>query len=101
MTPQLLIFYVLAALAVIGALSLVLQKHPIHSALSLIVVMVSLAGLYLLMGAEFVAMVQIIVYGGATIGLFLFVLMPLNAPEEEHTAFSQPAQFSGLPPALT
>ena len=63
MTGPFIIFLVLAALAVLGALSLILQRHPIHSALSLIVVMVALAGLYLLMGAEFVAAVQIIVYG--------------------------------------
>src|SRR5437762_13942164 len=65
MTAPLVVFFGLAALAVIGAVSLILQKHPIHSALSLIVVMVALAGLYLLLGAEFVAAVQIIVYGGA------------------------------------
>jgi len=100
MTPQLIIFYVLAALAVIGALSLILQKHPIHSALSLIVVMVALAGLYLLLGAEFVAAVQIIVYGGAIMVLFVFVIMLLNAGEEEHTDFSKIAKFAGLPLAL-
>jgi len=96
----LLIFFVLAGLAVIGALNLVLQKHPIHSALSLIVVMVCLAGLYLLMGAEFVAAVQIIVYGGAIMVLFIFVIMLLNAGEEERTDFSKIAKFAGLPLAL-
>jgi len=99
-SPALLTFFVLAGLAVLGAGSLVLQKHPIHSALSLIVVMVSLAGLYLLMGAEFVAMVQIIVYGGAIMVLFIFVIMLLNAGEEEHTDFSQLAKFAGLPLAF-
>jgi len=99
-SPAILTFFVLAGLAVLGALSLVLQKHPIHTALSLIVVMVSLAGLYLLMGAEFVAMVQIIVYGGAIMVLFIFVIMLLNAGEEEHTDFSQLAKFAGLPLAL-
>jgi len=99
-TPVLLIFFVLAGLAVLGALSLVLQKHPIHSALSLIVVMVCLAGLYLLMGAEFVAAVQIIVYGGAIMVLFIFVIMLLNAGEEERTDFSKIAKFAGLPLAL-
>src|ERR1700737_1911681 len=69
MNAPLIIFFVLAAMCVIGAISLILQSHPIHSALSLIVVMVALAGLYLLMGAEFVAAVQIIVYGGAIMGL--------------------------------
>jgi NADH-quinone oxidoreductase subunit J len=78
MSPQLLIFFLLAALSVIGALSLILQKHPIHSALSLIVVMVSLAGLYLLMGAEFLAAVQIIVYGGAIMVLFVLVIILLT-----------------------
>ena len=97
MTPELIIFYVLAALAVIGGLSLIVQKHPIHSALSLIVVMVALAGLYLLMGAEFVAAVQIIVYGGAIMVLFVFVIMLLNAGIEEHTNFSKLAGYAGLP----
>src|SRR5256884_9380443 len=100
MTTPLLVFFVLSALAVIGAVNLILQKHPIHSALSLIVVMVSLAGLYLLMGAEFVAMVQIIVYGGAIMVLFIFVIMLLNAGEEEHTDLSQLAKFSGPTLAL-
>ena len=100
MSPVLLIFFVLAGLAVLGALNLVFQKHPIHSALSLIVVMVCLAGLYLLMGAEFVAAVQIIVYGGAIMVLFIFVIMLLNAGEEERTDFSKIAKFAGLPLAL-
>jgi len=99
-SAALLIFFVLAGLAVLGALSLVLQRHPIHSALSLIVVMVCLAGLYLLMGAEFIAAVQIIVYGGAIMVLFIFVIMLLNAGEEERTDFSKIAKFAGLPLAL-
>jgi NADH-quinone oxidoreductase subunit J len=97
MTPQLGIFCVLAGLSVLGALSLILQKHPIHSALSLIVVMVSLAGLYLLMGAEFVAAVQIIVYSGAIMVLFVFVIMLLNAGVEERTNFSKLAGIAGIP----
>jgi len=96
MTAPLIIFFVLAALAVGGALSLIFQKHPIHSALSLIVVMVALAGLYLLLGAEFVAAVQIIVYGGAIMVLFVFVIMLLNAGIEEHTNISRIAGFPGL-----
>jgi len=96
MTAPLVVFFVLAALAVIGAISLILQKHPIHSALSLIVVMVALAGLYLLLGAEFVAAVQIIVYGGAIMVLFVFVIMLLNAGVEEHTSISKMAGAPGL-----
>src|SRR5881396_2135776 len=96
MTAALVVFFVLAALAVIGAVSLILHKHPIHSALSLIVVMVALAGLYLLLGAEFVAAVQIIVYGGAIMVLFVFVIMLLNAGVEEHTSISKMAGAPGL-----
>jgi len=84
MTAPLAVFFVLAGLAVIGAVSLILQKHPIHSALSLIVVMVALAGLYLLLGAEFVAAVQIIVYGGAIMVLFVFVIMLINLDVSLH-----------------
>ena len=100
MTAPLFIFFVLAALAVLGAISLIVQRHPIHSALSLIVVMVALAGLYLLMGAEFVAAVQIIVYGGAIMVLFVFVIMLLNAGEEERTNFSKLATYAGIPLAV-
>ena len=94
MTPQIAVFLVLAAVAVAGAVSLILQRHPIHSALSLIVVMVSIACLYLLQGAEFVAAVQIIVYGGAIMVLFIFVIM---LGEEERENLSRLAKFVGVP----
>jgi NADH-quinone oxidoreductase subunit J len=97
MTAQMAVFLVLAAVAVAGAVSLILQRHPIHSALSLIMVMVALAGLYLLLGADFIAAVQIIVYGGAIMVLFVFVIMLLNAGEEERTNLSRMARYAGLP----
>jgi len=97
MTPQIAIFLVLAAVAVAGAVNVILQRHPIHSALSLIVVMVALAGLYLLQGAEFIAAVQIIVYGGEIMVLFVFVIMLLNAGEEERQNLSRLARFVGVP----
>ena len=100
MSAELIVFFVLAAIAVLGAVSLIVQRHPIHSALSLIVVMVALAGLYLLQGSEFVAAVQIIVYGGAIMVLFIFVIMLLNAGEEEHTNFSKLANIAGIPLAV-
>jgi NADH-quinone oxidoreductase subunit J len=100
MNAAVVIFFLLAAMAVLGAVSLIVQRHPIHSALSLIVVMVALAGLYLLMGAEFVAAVQIIVYGGAIMVLFIFVIMLLNAGEEERTNFSKLALYAGIPLAV-
>jgi NADH-quinone oxidoreductase subunit J len=100
MSPQLAVFFLLAALAIAGAVSLILARHPIRSALSLIVVMVSLAGLYLLLGAEFVAAVQIIVYAGAIMVLFVFVILLLNAGEEERTNLSRLAATAGLPLAV-
>ena len=100
MTGPIFIFLVLAAVAIAGAVSLILYRHPIHSALSLIVVMIALAGLYLLMGAEFVAAVQLIVYGGAIMVLFIFVIMLLNAGEEERTNFSTLATYGGVPLAF-
>jgi NADH-quinone oxidoreductase subunit J len=96
-TPQIAMFLILAAVTVAGALSLIVQRHPIHSALSLIVVMVALAGLYLLQGAEFVAAVQIIVYAGAIMVLFIFVIMLLNAGEEERSNVSRLARYVGVP----
>lgn len=97
---MLALFFALATIAVAGGVSLILQKHPIHSALSLIVVMVSLAGLYLLLGAEFISAVQIIVYAGAIMVLFIFVIMLLNAGAEERTNFSRMATYVGVPLAV-
>ena len=87
---HLVLFFIFAAVCVGGAINLLVQKHPINSALSLIVVMGSLALLYLLLGAEFVAAVQIIVYAGAVMVLFVFTIMLLNAGEEERIAARQP-----------
>jgi NADH-quinone oxidoreductase subunit J len=97
MTAQMAIFLVLAAVAIAGAVNLILQRHPIHSALSLVVVMAALAGLYLLLDAEFVAAIQIIVYAGAIMVLFIFVIMLLNAGVEERTNLSHVAQYAGIP----
>jgi NADH-quinone oxidoreductase subunit J len=91
------LFFVIAAMCVAGAINLLLQRHPIHSALSLIVVMGSLALLYLLLGAEFVALVQMIVYAGAIMVLFVFVIMLLNAGEEEQSRGSRMALWLGAP----
>jgi len=95
-----ILFFVFAGLAVLGAVSLIVQRHPIHSALSLVVVMVALASLYLLLGAEFIAAVQVIVYAGAIMVLFVFVIMLLNAGEEERTSFSRMAKYAGMPAGL-
>jgi NADH-quinone oxidoreductase subunit J len=95
---HLVLFFIFGAVCVGAAINLLVQKHPINSALSLIVVMGSLALLYLLLGAEFVAAVQVIVYAGAVMVLFVFVIMLLNAGAEEvlpHT--SRVAFMLGVP----
>src|SRR6516164_5130261 len=81
---HLILFSVFGIICVAGAVNLLAQRHPINSALSLVVVMGSLAVEYLLLGAEFVAIIQVIVYAGAIMVLFVFVIMLLNAGEEEH-----------------
>jgi NADH-quinone oxidoreductase subunit J len=97
---HLILFLIFAAFCAGGALNMLIQHHPINSALSLIVVMVSLAMLYLLLGAEFVAAIQVIVYAGAIMVLFVFVIMLLNAGEEEHTRGSRIATLVGFPALL-
>jgi NADH-quinone oxidoreductase subunit J len=94
---HLIFFIVFAGLCLAGAVNLLLQSHPIASALSLIVVMVSLAVLYLLLGAEFLAAAQVIVYAGAIMVLFTFVVMLLNAGREERTRGSHVARLVGFP----
>lgn len=92
-----ILFLIFGGVCVAGALNFLLQRHPVNSALSLIVVMGSLALLFLLLGAEFVAAVQVIVYAGAVMVLFVFVIMLLNAGEEERTRGSRVALFLGVP----
>lgn len=72
------LFYVLAAIAVISALSVVFSKSPVYSVLSLIVTFFAIAAQYILLNAQFLAAVHIIVYAGAIMVLFLFVIMLLN-----------------------
>lgn len=80
-----------------GAINLLVQSHPINSALSLITVMAALAAEYLLLGAEFVAAVQVIVYAGAIMVLFVITIMLLNAGAEERTKGSRIATLIGVP----
>jgi NADH-quinone oxidoreductase subunit J len=80
-----ILFLVFAAFSVFCGINLVVQTHPIASALSLIGVMGSLAVLYLLLGGEFIAAAQVIVYAGAIMVLFVFVIMLLNAGAESAT----------------
>src|SRR6195256_2501237 len=95
-----ILFIVFGIICVAGAINLLVQRHPINSALSLVVVMASLALIYLLLGAEFVAAIQLIVYAGAIMVLFVFTIMLLNAGEEERTKGSRVAILFGVPGML-
>jgi NADH-quinone oxidoreductase subunit J len=78
-------FYAFGALAVMMSLLVVAQSNPVYSVLLLIGSFIALSGLYVLLAAPFVAVIQIIVYAGAIMVLFLFVVMLLNAPKEDET----------------
>jgi NADH-quinone oxidoreductase subunit J len=91
------LFIIFGLICVTGAINLLAQRHPIHSALSLVVVMASLALIYLLLGAEFLSAVQVIVYAGAIMVLFVFVIMLLNAGAEERSQGSHIALWVGGP----
>jgi NADH-quinone oxidoreductase subunit J len=92
---ELVVFVVLAPLAVVSALGMVLTRNAIYSALLLVVNFFCLAGFYVLLEAQFVAAVQVIVYAGAIMVLFLFVLMLLGTGNEvvvkEHIRGQRPA----------
>jgi NADH-quinone oxidoreductase subunit J len=76
-------FYLFAGLALASAIGVVAQRNPTYSAFSLIVALCSMAALFGLLGSPFIAALQIIVYAGAIMVLFLFVIMLLNVPAEE------------------
>jgi len=95
-----ILFLVFAMIAVVCAINVVVQTHPISSAISLVGVMASLAVLYLLLGAEFLAAAQVIVYAGAVMVLFVFVIMLLNAGKENKQGRSWMAQLLGAPLAV-
>ena len=82
-----LFFGFFSLVAVASALSLILQKDPVYSALSLIVVIASMAGLFLLLNAPLLAMLQIIIYAGAVMALFVFVIMMVDPPKVPAPSF--------------
>lgn len=95
-----ILFIICAIVAILSALNMILQRHPISSALSLVGVMGALAVLYLLLGAEFLAMAQMFVYAGAVMVLFIFVIMVLNMGSEKTSRKAWFAQIAGLPLVL-
>src|SRR5205809_817124 len=85
------IFFIFAALALAGALGVVLARNPVHSALLLVVTLVSVAVFFVQQQAHLLAAVQVIVYAGAIVVLFLFVIMLLGVDREE--ALEDPIRF--------
>src|SRR5687767_2627882 len=83
MEPSVIAFYIFAALLVLSSLGVVGQRNPMYSVMLLITSFGALAGLYVLLDAPFSAVTQIIIYAGAIMVLFLFVVMLLNVPREE------------------
>jgi NADH-quinone oxidoreductase subunit J len=92
-----ILFLAFAIVAVFCAINVVVQTHPISSALSLVGVMASLAMIYLQLGGEFIAAAQVIVYAGAVMVLFVFVIMLLNAGAEAKQGRSLIASVLGGP----
>ena len=95
MAHSLIPFYVFAAVAVVSTLLVIAQSNPIYSVLLLIVSFMALAGLYVMLDAPFVAVTQIIVYAGAIMVLFLFVVMLLNVSHESDVAEAEAASHGG------
>ncbi len=78
------LFWLFAVVAVASALVVILQRSPLYSALALIVTLCSLSAIYGLLGSPFIAVLQVVVYAGAVMVLFLFVIMLLNVKREDH-----------------
>jgi len=93
---DLILFYVFGGIAVLASLLVVGQRNPMYSVLLLIVSFMALAGLYVLLDAPFTAVTQIIIYAGAIMVLFLFVVMLLNVPREDAGAAGLLTRFSGV-----
>src|SRR5690349_18410561 len=81
--PETLLFYLLSGVAVLSSALVIGQRNPMYSVMMLIGSFLGLAGLYITLDAPFVAVAQIIIYAGAIMVLFLFVVMLLNAPQED------------------
>jgi NADH-quinone oxidoreductase subunit J len=80
------LFFFFAALATGAAINVLVQKHVLYSSLSLIVMLTAMSALFILLQAEFLAVINVIVYAGAIMVLFVFVIMLLNLPEDEDGA---------------
>ena len=96
-----IVFLFFAALAVGAAINVLAQKHVLYSALSLILMLTAMSVLFILLRADFLAVIQIIVYAGAIMVLFVFVIMLLNLPQDEDGADRlRWLKFIGIPLGL-
>ena len=96
MASEYLVFYAFAAIAVLGSLFVIVQRNPIYSVLSLIGAFFGLSGLYVLLDAPFVAVAQIVIYAGAILVTYVFVIMLAT----QSVASGHNAQQNGQPAAL-
>ena len=95
------LFFFFAALAVGAAINVLVQRHVLYSALSLIVLLTAVSVLFVVLRADFIAMIQVIVYAGAIMVLFTFVIMLLNIPRDEDGADRlRWLKFIGIPLGL-
>src|SRR6187397_3303193 len=92
--PEVVTFYLLAGIAVVASALVIGQRNPMYSVMFLIVAFAALAGLYIQLDAPFVAVAQIIIYAGAIMVLFLFVVMLLNAPREDAAEYDRSHPFA-------
>ena len=91
-----ILFFFVALVAITSAVYFVFARNPLYSILSLIVTMFSIAGLYILLNAQFLGIVQIIVYAGAIMVLFLYILMMLNLNKEDESKKQNLMKFAGV-----
>jgi NADH-quinone oxidoreductase subunit J len=91
-----ILFFIVAFLAIASAVYFVFAKNPMYAILSLIVTMFSIAGMYILLNAQFLGIVQIIVYTGAIMVLFLYILMMLNLNKEDESKKDNFPKFIGI-----
>ena len=93
---SMILFLLLSAMAVLGAVMMLFSKNPVHSILWLIVVFFAISGHYILLNAQFLAIVNIIVYAGAIMVLFLFVVMLMNLNADLEPVKNQRMQFAAV-----
>ena len=91
-----ILFYALSAFAIVSAIMVLISKNPIHSVLWLILVFFAISGHYILLNAQFLAIVNIIVYAGAIMVLFLFVIMLMNVKKDKEPQKQHLVKFIGV-----